>query len=438
MGTSYVDNTLHGAASAVGTAAGGGADFVLLADAGTQADDAFNGYGILIVSGTGAGQQRRIVDYDHSGHPNGERCATVHAAWAVTPDATSVYEITVGSDANSGASREPGATGPWRTIDAAMNAIAGIGAGAQWIYIKGGRAYEETATIDTARSFGQSVTFEGYASLPGDGGRATIDGGGVRSAGLAGSIGSAVYYVLRNLAVVRCTSNGFDLTGVSMLRFVNCASADNGASGFSAGQDSILIDCEASGNGGNGFFCASATTSLGSLLVNCRAHGNGNNQFRCGSMVLVYCTASGLASNKPAVYAQIPADALHLMNCTIDGTGATGATGLQVPASPRHMVINTIFSNLAKGIQSSTMDYLRLARNNLFFNCSDGEMINFPTDGCDVSADPRFAGAAEEDLRLLVGSPALRAGFPEFIDIGSRQHASRCVIGGPCGRGMQI
>lgn len=437
MGTSYIDNTLHSAANAVGTATGGGTDFVLLQDTGVQSDGEFTGYGILITAGRGAGQQRRIVAYDHSGHPNGERCATVNAAWAVTPDATSVYEITVGSDVNSGANPVAGATGPWRTIDAGMNAIATIGAGAQIIYVKAGRAYPETATIDTARMMGQTVTFEGYTITPGDGGRVVIDGGGVRNVGVNSAISAAVYYVLRNFTVINCLANGFDLTGVSLVRLVNCRAADNGGTGFSTGPDNLLLGCESVANGSNGFFCINAGTSLGTLLVHCLAQGNANNQFRYGSMTLLFCTASDLPNDKAAVYGQLASDAAYLINCTIDGTGSSGAIGMNLSSSVRHLIINTIFSNLSKGIQASTNDYLRLARHNLFFNCPDGEMINFPTDGDDMTSDPLYVDAMAGDLRLLVGSPVLRAGYPEFVDIGSRQHASRSTIGGPCRRGMQ-
>lgn len=54
----------------------------------TQQDDAFNGWLITIVSGTGAGQQRVISDYVGS-----TRTATVSSPWDVTPNSTSVFVL---------------------------------------------------------------------------------------------------------------------------------------------------------------------------------------------------------------------------------------------------------------------------------------------------------------------------------------------------------
>lgn len=51
-------------------------------------DDAYNNCWVAIVSGTGAGQRRRIMDYAGS-----NTTATVSPNWAVTPDTTSVYAL---------------------------------------------------------------------------------------------------------------------------------------------------------------------------------------------------------------------------------------------------------------------------------------------------------------------------------------------------------
>ncbi|MBI4580369.1 MAG: hypothetical protein HY718_11745 [Planctomycetes bacterium] len=437
MATFYVDNTLHPAANAVGTATAGGADYILLDDAGTQADDEFNGYGILITGGTGAGQQRRIVDYDHTGHPSGERWAMVDSAWATNPDATSTYEITVGCDGNSGASEGGGSGGAWRTIDRAMNAIAGAGGGGHRIYVKDGRAYLETATVDTAGQTGGPVIVEGYGSTPGDGGMATVDGGGVRSSGITSSISGGIYHVFRNLRATHCTASGFDMPTTQTVRFINCVSENNGANGFNMGQDNLVLGCEAIGNGGHGFICVSSSTFFGTVFVHCRSRGNGNQQYKGGSILLVFCTASGLANNKQAVAAPVTPDGAILINCAIDGTGSTGATGYYMSLGVRQMAINCIFSNLNRGIQAVSTDLNRFGRNNLFFNCSAGDMTNFVSDGGDVLADPGFVDAAAGDFRLAVGSPALRAGWPGHLDIGAAQHPSRNMIGGPCQVGVQ-
>ena len=88
-----VFHDLHSNANSQGTATGGGANYILLENNGTQADDSYNGYGIVLVDGTGSGQFREISDYDHTGNGSGERYAQVSANWSTSPDNTSVYRI---------------------------------------------------------------------------------------------------------------------------------------------------------------------------------------------------------------------------------------------------------------------------------------------------------------------------------------------------------
>ena len=73
-----------------GTAQGGGTgnNQIQLATAASSTDDIYNGLTIIILSGTGAGQERAISDYVGS-----TRTATVSANWTVNPNNTSVYEI---------------------------------------------------------------------------------------------------------------------------------------------------------------------------------------------------------------------------------------------------------------------------------------------------------------------------------------------------------
>lgn len=71
-----------------GTAQAGASSTITLASGASASDDAYNGYGIRITSGTGAGQSRMISDYVGS-----TKVATVNSAWSVQPDNTSVYEV---------------------------------------------------------------------------------------------------------------------------------------------------------------------------------------------------------------------------------------------------------------------------------------------------------------------------------------------------------
>ena len=74
------------ASAVTGTAAAGASSTITLAAGAT--DDMYVGATIHITGGTGNGQSRVITDYVAS-----TKVATVHKAWATTPDATSTYSI---------------------------------------------------------------------------------------------------------------------------------------------------------------------------------------------------------------------------------------------------------------------------------------------------------------------------------------------------------
>ena len=172
----YVNNTLYaGSGSATGTAtAGGNTTISLAADASTNDDD-YNNYGIRIISGTGtANECRRITDYDATGGAT-EKLATVDAAWTINPDATTVYEITVGSDSNNGVSTGlyGGTNGAYATIDACIDGRTT----AIRVNILAGREYDLLAGITYAYDADGGVSMmAGYTSAAGDGGIAIIDG----------------------------------------------------------------------------------------------------------------------------------------------------------------------------------------------------------------------------------------------------------------------
>lgn len=78
----------------LGTAQGGTATTIRLEDGANDANDCYNGMTIAITGGTGAGQVRKIADYDRE-----TRTATVERPWNTIPDATATYAIFKGVDA---------------------------------------------------------------------------------------------------------------------------------------------------------------------------------------------------------------------------------------------------------------------------------------------------------------------------------------------------
>jgi len=80
-------NVRQGAATATGTAQAGDATHITLASGASASDDAYNNMWIRIISGTGFGQSRKIIDYVGS-----TKIAQV-ATWTTNPSSDSVYEI---------------------------------------------------------------------------------------------------------------------------------------------------------------------------------------------------------------------------------------------------------------------------------------------------------------------------------------------------------
>jgi hypothetical protein len=82
-----------------GTAQAGAAASITLDTLASATNDAYNGSYVLIASGAGAGQVRRVSDYDGT-----TKVATISAVWAVNPDANSVFQVIAGVDITAGTS----------------------------------------------------------------------------------------------------------------------------------------------------------------------------------------------------------------------------------------------------------------------------------------------------------------------------------------------
>lgn len=80
-------------ATAVGTAQAGAAGTITLVATASAVNDFYNGMLVLILSGTGAGQARQVIDY-----VGATKVATIEPDWATNPDATSRYVVLPGSD----------------------------------------------------------------------------------------------------------------------------------------------------------------------------------------------------------------------------------------------------------------------------------------------------------------------------------------------------
>jgi len=174
MATLYVDNTPY-PGHYTGTAQGGGVDasegdYILLSAECGESDDAYNSWGLKIISGTGAGQSYPIKDYEAS-----NKRARIQGTWVTVPDATSVYVITYGCDGYlgqySGHVLISGSWyGPFASIDKAMQSVGTAGVS----YVKAGTPYTwdngngVVARIPVAAAISGCVKVLGYKDSPGD------------------------------------------------------------------------------------------------------------------------------------------------------------------------------------------------------------------------------------------------------------------------------
>jgi hypothetical protein len=163
--TYYIDGTIITAGTAQGAGDPNSADDIQLA-ADAPATD-MTGYGIRIISGTGATtlNDRKITSYNTE-----TKVAVVNANWATDVDETSVYQVTVGSNLNNGSEAAPFQT---------FNGAVGLLSGTQTIYVTPAVYNEKQSTnnylyISTGGN-GKNLTFQKNPAATGDVVIATTD-----------------------------------------------------------------------------------------------------------------------------------------------------------------------------------------------------------------------------------------------------------------------
>lgn len=154
------DATVSGAILRSGTAQGGGAAYIDLDASANATDDYYNNAVILIVSGTGAGQSRVILDYTGS-----NKRATVDASWSVNPNSSSEFVVIPGDRV-------------WQQYRSELSAIPAdsgtYGDKFQFIYQRFAFKIDQTATVQTLYKADNSTTL---------GSRSVSDSGGTQVVG---------------------------------------------------------------------------------------------------------------------------------------------------------------------------------------------------------------------------------------------------------------
>lgn len=385
----YVDNTLASETKPEGTATGGGNDYICLEAGSDGSDDTYNDYGVFLTGGTGAGESLRIIDYDVAGGT----CALyaqVDTNWATNPDATTTYEINIGSDSNNGLAEGiyGGANGARRQIN---YAIDGRTTGIR-LNVLAGREYDViTAITNGYVAAGILHVLQGYGSTPGDGTRAILDGQSAIAVGIQQDRGG----VIANFEIKGFTADGIysteaaaDLVWIYNVKVHDVG--DRGIEGDFGAAAWFVYHCEITNaanairleDGGNVFYSNIHDNSSTGLDID-------------GGYVLfnIFDTngADGIKTDGGVTYL------LH--NTVYNSVGDS----LEILGGDYHYIVNNIFHTAGGwNINGAVNDLIFLYGYNSYFadtsGDDDGASQHFYDLGNNQTGDPDFVGADDFDL----------------------------------------
>lgn len=312
----------------------------------------------------------------------------------------------VGSDANAGTSA--GAGNAWLTIDKAMNTVA---AGDK-VWINNVNTYAELATIDTAGTVAAPIEFEGYGSVTGDNGIATITGSSARTNCIADSVvaNTRIFYLFKNFRFTAATADGV-LTDSNATIWKNCQFDTNSGDGFQGGY-AMFENCKFNNNSVKGL-----NHDRGNIgCIGCRFYNNATDGINsiagvANSLVLLFCEFYSNGSN--AIVCGGANDNLCvIVNCTIDGDSKNSNNGISFNTSFRQcaMVCNNIFYDCTTGVSFPDQDNFYISRNNLV-NANTTDYSNFSTFTGEVISAPGFNNEGDNDYRPSTSSPLIASGY---------------------------
>jgi len=314
-----------------------------------------------------------------------------------------IYYISAltGSDGDSGLSEGLA----WLTIDHAMNVVTS----GDTVYVKGDADYNELATIDTVGTLANPIVFEGYASVTGDNGMATINGQSSRANGIATTLtaGTNTHYVFKNFRITGHTSTGF-LAALDILNFHRCKFDNNGLNGCSC-RTSLFFQCEFSDNTQDGFVSTGASTVY---HAGCRFYRNGRHGTNqsTGNLYLFACEFFSNATNN-ILFAN--ATLLVVINCTIDGNGKNSDAGIATTTGNGfQLLVNNVIYDCATGISNAVAQGVEnYASLNNLVNSNTTAYTNASTLEGEITDAPGFRDEEANDYRPGASSPLLNAGF---------------------------
>ena len=308
-----------------------------------------------------------------------------------------------GNDSNDGTAEGSGYA--WATIDNAMNNVTS----GDIVYIKGNIDYNETANIDTPATISDPIIFEGYTSIPGDGGKATMDNTAAVASAITCAETGSIFYWFRNIIISNYSSFGVNITDTDAIRFDNCIFDSNGDDGVSGDNGINFVDCTFSNNAANGI-----DADVG-LAIRCTFYGNaGAIAWSYGSSLCLFCLFydNGSASNQVSM----GYGGFYLFN-TLDGDGFTVPTmaGVLAGSTTSDVRFGNIVYNCYHGLRASAQysinqfgGYNFLSQNEYDYHSSylwqarDGDLAG--------QATPNFVDVTNRNYSLAENSGARNIG----------------------------
>jgi len=187
-------------------------EMYFVSNASPTGNDGNDGFDVLALGSTGDTWTHATLTLTSTGHGLSPSAGEImyissanagNAGWytVASNDSNDIVmtALVAGVDIGSDQTDIATSTGALLTIDAGCNKIDAVG---NKLWMKGGTSYTERADIDTAGTSIAPMVFEGYTTIPGDGGRITIDGSGSNSYGIGQTITSGqAYLVVKNVRV---------------------------------------------------------------------------------------------------------------------------------------------------------------------------------------------------------------------------------------------
>lgn len=336
---------------------------------------------------------------------------------------------------------------PFGFIDEALRDSAG---NRGRVNFKSGTDYDITSAITHALS---GVTFQGYTTTPGDGGRAVIDGGTsgasyvlltlsgsldilcelvFQNNGASGSAAGLLLSGTRNF-VKGCVVNsvrgtGFSVTGTNTV--VECEaygcnqSNGSGNGGFATTEEAYFVRCVSHDNSGSnsaGFVCSNISTEP-LVFINCIADTNGGDGFistgSAGKIGLIGCVAYNNTGDGIDISSMTGTANLLMENCVLASNGGYGVTQTGTTLEVISLTNCAFYSNTSgqtNAINASFIAGSVTLTGDPFTDAANGDFDLNDTAG--AGADCRNAGRGN-----FTQTAASYTGTLSYPDIGASQH----------------